>query len=133
MKQHPLAVGIEQRVHRRQRKEHGHQHYNPLPARFAAEQQIVYRRADCPRDQVRRVLDQHAETDGSHEEQEIHRRVAVGKSVRSHSIPQKEKVPVWGLHKNLRQASPRAFREKCQDTVFRLWTPFAESLLRMPQ
>ena len=48
-------------------------------------------------------------------------------------IPQKEKVPKWGLHKNLRQASPRAFREKRQVTVFRLWTPFAEGLLRMPQ
>ena len=112
MKQHPLAVGIEQRVHHRQREKHGQQHGNSLPARPAAEQQIINRRADRPRDQVRRVLDQHAETNGSHKKQEIHRRVAVGKSVRSHSIPQKEKVPKWGLHKNLRQASPRAFREK---------------------
>ena len=131
MKQHPLAVGIEQRVHHRQREKHGQQHGNSLPARPAAEQQIISRRANRPRDQVRRVLDQHAETNGSHKKQEIHRRVAVGKSVRSHSIPQKEKVPKWGLHKNLRQASPRAFREKRQVTVFRLWTPFAENLLRM--
>ena len=93
MKQHPLAVGIEQRVHHRQREKHGQQHGNSLPARPAAEQQIVSRRANRPRDQVRRVLDQHAETNGSHKKQKIHRRVAVGKSVRSHSIPQKEKAP----------------------------------------
>ena len=78
-----------------------------------------------------RVRERNTAIEHSGEEDKIHRRVAVGKSVRSHSIPQKEKVPKWGLHKNLRQASPRAFREKRQVTVFRLWTPFAESLLRM--